>query len=147
MLEFSVIKAATIFVVTGIVTFIGASTGGSAMFTVPLCISVGFPIHIAVATTRFSVFFYDWWFLWIFKIQKIDYRLGLLETWTACVDTYCGSNMLLLIPDDLGKKIMGLAMLFLLFMSLLRKKIKKGGKSTSVLKKGAGYFLFFISRV
>ena len=74
MLDFSIITVATIFVVTFIVTFVGVSTGGSAIFTIPLCIFLGFPVHVAVATTRFSAFFsMIGAFFGFSKHKKIDY--------------------------------------------------------------------------
>lgn len=145
-MEFSVIKAVIIFIATGIVTFVGAGTGGSAMFTVPLCIFLGFPVHIAVATTRFGAFFsMIGAFLVFSKHKKINYKIGLIGSLIACLGAYFGSNMLILISDDFAKKIIGLTMIFLLIMSFIKKKVKKNETPPSVLKKNIGYFMFFIT--
>ncbi len=144
MPEFSVIKAIIIFIVTFIVSFVGASTGGSAMFTVPMCIFLGFPVHVAVATTRFSAFFsMIGAFCGFSKHKKIDYRMGLIGSLIACVGAYFGSNMLLLISEELAKRIMGLTMLFLLIVSFFKKKVRKS--ESSPLKNAFGYFMFFIT--
>lgn len=155
MLDFSLVKAIIIFVVTFFVTFVGASTGGSAMFTIPLCIFLGFPVHVAVATTRFSAFFSMIGALFGFsKHKKIDYKMGLIGSVVACVGAYFGSNMLLLISEELAKKVMGFVMLFLLIVSFLKKscskdnsKDNKTAKSPSkpTWKKFFGYFMFFIT--
>jgi len=146
MLDFSVITAIIIFVVTFIVTFVGASTGGSAMFTIPLCIFLGFPVHVAVATTRFSAFFsMIGAFFGFSKHKKIDYRMGIIGSLIACIGAYFGSNMLLLISEEFAKRVMGFAMLFLLTISFLKKNSKKEKEQPSVWKKICGYFMFFIT--
>ena len=144
MPEFSVIKVIIIFAVTFVVSFVGASTGGSAMFTVPLCIFLGFPVHVAVATTRFSAFFsMIGAFCGFSKHKKIDYRMGFFGSLIACAGAYFGSNMLLLISEELAKRIMGLTMLFLLIVSFLKRKVQKN--KSSPWKNAFGYFMFFIT--
>ncbi len=76
MPEFSTIKVVIVFAVTFVVSFVGASTGGSAMFTVPLCIFLGFPVHVAVATTRFSAFF-----LWLELSADFQNTRKLITEW------------------------------------------------------------------
>ncbi|MBO7454568.1 MAG: sulfite exporter TauE/SafE family protein [Alphaproteobacteria bacterium] len=145
MLDFSFFKAVIIFAVTFFVTFVGASTGGSAMFTIPLCIFLGFPVHVAVATTRFSAFFSMLGaFFGFSKHKKIDYRMGIIGSLIACVGAYFGSNMLLLISEELAKKVMGFVMLLLLIVSFLKKNSSKEKTSLSEWKKCFGYFMFFI---
>lgn len=145
MLDFSFFKAVIIFAVTFFVTFVGASTGGSAMFTIPLCIFLGFPVHVAVATTRFSAFFSMLGaFFGFSKHKKIDYRMGVIGSLIACIGAYFGSNMLLLISEELAKKVMGFVMLLLLIVSFLKKNSSKEKTSLSEWKKCFGYFMFFI---
>lgn len=157
MLDFSFFKAVIIFAVTFFVTFVGASTGGSAMFTIPLCIFLGFPVHVAVATTRFSAFFSMLGaFFGFSKHKKIDYRMGVIGSLIACIGAYFGSNMLLLISEELAKKVMGFVMLFLLIVSFLKKSCSKDSSKddkttkslskprTSAWRKFFGYFMFFI---
>lgn len=150
MLDFSFFKAVIIFAVTFFVTFVGASTGGSAMFTIPLCIFLGFPVHVAVATTRFSAFFsMVGAFFGFSKHKKIDYRMGIIGSLIACIGAYFGSNMLLLISEELAKKVMGFLMLLLLIVSFLKKSCSKSNQkektALSGWKKCFGYFMFFVT--
>ena len=150
MLDFSFFKAVIIFAVTFFVTFVGASTGGSAMFTIPLCIFLGFPVHVAVATTRFSAFFsMVGAFFGFSKHKKIDYRMGVIGSLIACIGAYFGSNMLLLISEELAKKVMGFLMLLLLIVSFLKKSCSKSNQrektAHSGWKKCLGYFMFFVT--
>lgn len=146
MIEFSTTNAIIIFVITTIVSFVGASTGGSAMFTIPLCVFLGFPVQAAVATTRFSAFFsMIGAFFGFSKHKKIDYHKSLIGSLIACVGAYFGSHMLLLISDDIAKKVMGIVMLFLLIMSFMKKCSKKDKTPPSLLKKILGYILFFLT--
>ncbi|MBO7536756.1 MAG: sulfite exporter TauE/SafE family protein [Alphaproteobacteria bacterium] len=150
MLDFSFFKAVIMFAVTFFVTFVGASTGGSAMFTIPLCIFLGFPVHVAVATTRFSAFFsMVGAFFGFSKHKKIDYRMGVIGSLIACIGAYFGSNMLLLISEELAKKVMGFLMLLLLIVSFLKKSCSKSNQrektALSGWKKCLGYFMFFVT--
>lgn len=69
--------------------------------------------------------------------------MGLVGSLIACVGAYFGSNMLLLISEELAKRIMGLTMLFLLIVSFLKKKVQKN--KSSPWKNAFGYFTFFIT--
>lgn len=69
--------------------------------------------------------------------------MGWIGSLVACVGAYFGSNMLLLISEELAKRIMGLTMLFLLIVSFFKKKVRKS--ESSPLKNAFGYFMFFVT--
>ena len=54
MLHFTFLNALIMFVVMFSCTFMGATTGGSTLITVPICIFLGFSPQVAVATIKFG---------------------------------------------------------------------------------------------
>ena len=146
IMEFSLLKALIIFLVTAIVTFVGASTGGIGMFVIPLFIFLGFPVPMAVATTRVGALAsMAGGLIGFSKYKKIDYKIGVKGSLFACVGAYIGSSLLLLIPVDLAKKFISIIMIFLLCFSFLKKKSISINFQISIFKKVIGYFLFFIT--
>lgn len=147
MSEFSIIKAAIIFLASGITTFVGASTGGSAMFIIPTCIFLGFPVPVAVATTKLSNFFSMLGALVGFsKYKKIDYKLGAIGSVIGCVGAYIGSSLLLIAPPELVKKLMGILMIVLLVISFIKKKVKPEiTEEVHWWRKIIGYISIFLS--
>jgi len=148
-IEFTVLKAALVFVVTCIVTFVGAGTGGSAMFTIPLCILLGWPPSVSIATTRVGAFFSMLGaFAGFSKHKKIDYKIGAISSAIAGLGAYLGSYWLLVIPPDYAKKSTGVLMVAVLSFSILRKRNKNNNQNAnndiSLLRKTLGYLSFFI---
>ena len=117
MVESSFVKAIAIFIATCIACFFGASTGGSGMITTPVCVSLGFPAHVAIATTRVGAFFsMIGAFAGFSKNKKIDYKLSLIGACISCIGACCGSYSMTILEDVVAKKIVGVIMIALMFV-------------------------------
>lgn len=133
-----------IFIALFIFNFIGATTGGSALLTVPTCIFLGFTPAEAIATTRFGVLGSTLSGWYGFKKEiKLNYTVGLLGALFACIGAIGGAFYLVSLSPELIQKGLGLVMLLVIALMLLQKsKLRLHFFTVPVLlKKIIGYLL------
>jgi len=130
----------------GLITgFVGTNTGGSALVTVPLLISLGVPPHAAVATSKVATVGSMVAGLSQFhKHGKVDYQLAIPACVFAIAGSLIGAYLLLIVPFPLLRKSVGISTLLLTGFSLLKKQ-QVNAKIHSRGLKVFGYFLFFIT--
>lgn len=134
-----------IFIVMFVFNFIGATTGGSALLTVPICISLGFTPASAIATTRVGVLgsmLAGWYGL----KSKINYKIAVAGSCFAIIGTMLGAYYIKLIHPLILQRLLGLMMLLVIVFTILRKKIKVSVANTSLtkLRKFMGYLSFIL---
>lgn len=122
-MEFSFLFNATLlFVAMFVFNFIGATTGGSALVTVPTCIFLGFSPAEAIATTRFGVLgstIAGWY--GFKKEKKVNYQIGLLGALFACLGAVGGAYYLVSVSPEMVQQGLGVVMLVVIALMLLQK--------------------------
>lgn len=116
------LNSTVIFVAIFIFNFIGATTGGSALLSVPTCIFLGFTPAEAIATTRFGVVgstIAAWY--GFKKEKKVNYTVGLLGALFACVGAIGGAFYLVSLSPELIQQGLGIIMLAVIALMVLQK--------------------------
>jgi hypothetical protein len=123
----------------------GIAGGGGGMLVAPLFILLGWPAQVAIATAKVGGVGVTIGSLLKFRgtgyIQK-KYVLPLAAL--AMIAGVIGSYLLLYISEEVATKLVGLMMLAALPFFFLKKDIGLVRASTTPLKVGVGYTLFFI---
>jgi uncharacterized membrane protein YfcA len=124
--------------------FIGATTGGSALLTLPMCIFLGFTPAQAIATTRFGVLgstIAGWY--GFKKENKVNYQIGLLGALFACAGAVGGAYYLISLPTHLIQQGLGVIMLLAVGLMLFPKKYITQAMPSMArkYKHAVGYFL------
>jgi uncharacterized membrane protein YfcA len=125
--------------------FIGTNTGGSALVTVPILVSLGIPPQSAVATARVATVGTMVAGLSQFhKAGKVDYRLALPACFFAVIGSLTGAQLLLLLPHAVLQQSIGILTLAFTLLSFL-KKAQNFEKPPDVGIRTIGYALFFFT--
>lgn len=133
----------------GLVTgFIGTNTGGSVLITVPIMVSLGISPQAAIASSRLaSVGTMLGGLRQFHKNKKIDYKLAVPASIFGIMGALIGAHILLIVPEAILKKIIGVLIIALLLLSLVKAKsnvIKNYATELSAKRKWTGYLLFVI---
>lgn len=146
MVEFSWTTAIVLLISSLATSFVGTITGGGGILMVPLCIFLGFPVDMAVATTRVGTFFASISGISCFwRNKNVDCKLGIKAGIIACIGAYFGSSTLLLLPDNISKKFIGFLMLFIYLVSYLKKHSSCLNFTNSPRRRFFGYLIFFMT--
>ncbi len=116
-------NSVAIFVTLFMFNFIGATTGGSALLTIPTCIFFGFTPVQAIATMRFGMLgssLAGW--CGFKKEKKVNYRIGIVGALFACIGAIWGAYYLVSLPTHLIQHWLGVVMLFVVALMLLQKQ-------------------------
>lgn len=130
----------------GFVTmFFGTATGGVGLVIVPLLMAIGLSPHVAVATTRFSIFAGDLIGLRVFqKGGKVDHALVLPVLLLGIAGSVFGSIALVWTPGPLVEKFLGAFLLLMLPTMLFHKNVGlRSVSAPSSVRKAAGFVLLF----
>ena len=104
-----------------VASFIGTNVGGSALTIIPVFILLGLPPQMAIATSKAASLGTMISGLYKFNIgKKIDFRVGWISAIFALVGTLVGANILVLIPNDVLEKMVGVLLLVLLILVFMR---------------------------
>jgi uncharacterized protein len=138
------INSALLFMVMFVFNFIGATTGGSAIITIPVCIFFGLAPAEAVATTRFGVLGSSLASLYGFKGKdKVNYTIGIIGAIFAGVGAIMGAFFIASLSPVVLQRLLGCVMLLMIGLSIWRKRIKQAlsmeSSSPSKIRKWVGY--------
>ena len=130
----------------GLVTgFVGTNTGGSALVTVPVLVSLGIPPQSAIATARVaSVGTMISGLSQFHRAGKVDYKLALPACLFAVLGSLTGAQLLLEIPPSLLQKFIGALTLFFTGLSFAKKAQGSEGQNDLRIRV-FGYSLFFFT--
>ena len=71
-----------------------SNVGGGSFVSFPLLILSGLPIHIAIATNRFSAVILEFFSaIKFYKEKKIDLKMGLILGVIASIGSFIGANI------------------------------------------------------
>ncbi len=146
MMHLTLFNGVITFLAVFIANFIGATTGGSALLTIPFCIFFGFSPQIAVATTRFGVLgatAAGWH--GFNKHGKVNHKIGVLSAVFASCGAIIGAHVMASISADTLQRIIGILMIFILIVTLVKKSgiLPQKHLAPSLLKQFVGYLCFF----
>jgi uncharacterized protein len=132
----------------GLVTgFVGTSTGGSSLVTIPVMIFLGVSPQSAVATARVaSVGSLAAGLHRFHKSGKVDYRAALPAALLGVVGAFMGATLLLRVSDAFLTKAVGILTLCLFALSLIpRWRPASEQPPPSRFKRSVGYLLFLLA--
>ncbi len=148
MLHLTVFNGIVTFLAMFIANFIGATTGGSALLTIPFCMFFGFSPQIAVATTRFGVLgstTAGWH--GFNKHGKVNHKVGILSAVFASCGAIIGAHIMASISASTLQRIIGILMICILAITVAKKSgilpQKQKQPTQSLLRKFIGYLCFF----
>lgn len=122
--------------------FVGTTTGGSSLITVPALISLGITPQSAVATARVSSFGILMAGIGpLHKAGKIDYSLALPSIAFAVLGSIGGAYLLLIVPTQWLQQAIGILTLFLTVLTFLKKK-EVTANPISLFRKIMGWISF-----
>lgn len=135
-----------LFFTSFIANFIAANVGGAGLLLVPVLLFLGLPPQEAVGTRRVASLGMLPTSLYRFsKDKKVNVRIGAGVTITSIIGAYAGSKMLLLMPEELMEKAIGIFILALMPLVLLKKDFGLHPQEhKSTVMHLIGYALFFI---
>jgi uncharacterized protein len=136
-----------IFVIGLLASFIGTSTGGSALFSIPALIFLGFQAPIAIATVKLGALGTLVSGLFGFhKAKKVDYAIGLPSAVLAILGSFVGASILVTLSPTVLERIAGIFILLILAVIVLKKAGlgNSSNNSVSPLRKYFGLFIFFL---
>lgn len=128
MHSFSWLYSAIIFSVGFIASFIGATTGGGGLISIPVLIFLGFNPAVAIGTVKLGAIgsIATGWY-GFHRGKKINYRVGIPAAIIAGAGSIIGAHLLISAPKHMINPIIGLLMILTLAVIL----IKKAGLKTS----------------
>ena len=104
----------------------GSSVGSGGLVSLPTLILTGLPIHIAIATNRFAVFFLETIAAIRFRKEiKFNVPFGLLLGFLAAIGAYFGSKMILNIEPELLNPIIAVVLILVFIFLLFNKKMEE----------------------
>ncbi len=124
LMDYSLLlNSVALFAIMFVFNFIGATTGGSALLTIPACIFLGFSPAAAVATTRVGVLGSTLAGWYGFK-NKVNYKIGVTGAICAGCGAVLGAYFMVSLSPVLLQRGLGIVMLIVLGLAILRKKSK-----------------------
>lgn len=121
-----------IFTIMFACNFIGATTGGSALLTIPACILLGFSPQAAVATTRVGVLgstVAGWY--GFNKEGKVNYKIAICGALCGAVGALIGARVMVNLSPVFLERIIGILMIVTLIITIAKKKFLKPRKASS----------------
>lgn len=103
--------------------FIGASSGGSALLTIPCCIFLGFSPQVAVATTRVGLLgstVANWYSF--SRNEKINYQIAIIGSSFGAGGAIFGAHTMLFTSPILLERIIGILMIITLIFTVTKKQ-------------------------
>ena len=98
-----------------------SNVGGGSFVAFPLLILSGLPVHIAIATNRFSAVILEFFSAAKFyKEKKVDMKVGLIFGVIAAIGSFIGAKMVIQINEMYLNLIVGI-MFFVIFIVLANK--------------------------
>lgn len=146
MLQLTFFNGTIIFIIMFVCCFIGASTGGSALLTIPFCIIFGFSPQVAVATTRVGLLgstIANWY--GFSRKGKINYKVAIIGSGFSAAGAIFGAHTMLIISPDLLQRIIGILMIITLLITFGKKTFGKTNQQicTSKISRILGYSCLF----
>lgn len=124
MLETDVLDLIATFAVGFAATFVFVTTGGVGMITIPALIFLGLSPQAAIATDLFALFGGRLGGLaGLLREGKVDLALGARLGAFSAAGAVAGAFTLLIVPQELMKRLLGVFLLLLLGLLLLRPKV------------------------
>ena len=119
----------------------GSSVGSGGLVSLPVLILVGLPTHIAIATNRFAAAFLEVTAALRFrKEMRFNIPFALQLGALAAMGAIIGSNVVLSIEPQMLNSVVAAALVWVLCILILRKKIGMGYK----LKLGKHHLILLI---
>lgn len=136
------LNSSLLFIALFAFNFIGATTGGSALLSVPTCIFFGFTPAAAVATTRVGVLGSTAAGWYGFKNHgKVNYKIGMWGSVFASCGAILGAYFMISLSPLILQRGLGIVMLIMLGLAMFRRRKNKTTvfSPPSRLRKCAGY--------
>jgi uncharacterized membrane protein YfcA len=113
-----------IFIVGLVASFIGTVAGGGGLITIPALIFLGLPPQAAIATSRVgSIGQISSGVYRFHRNGSIDYGIALPATILSLIGAFIGANTLLLIPEDILEKLIGILILAVLAFVVVKRDV------------------------
>jgi len=112
-----------LFLAVAVSGFIGIHVGGGGLIAVPALLFSGLSPAAAIATDQLAILGVAVpGFIRYAKAKQIDYPVALGLTFFATIGAYVGARTLLVVPEELLRKLVGIVFVFLLLLLLARPK-------------------------
>ncbi len=130
------------FLVGIVASFIGAASGGGGLISLPALMFLGLPPQVAVATHKVGVLGVMMKIRRFHRAGLVDYGVVMRAALFALVGSYIGSTTFLAIPNVAVEKLVGVALLVMLFLTIRKKEAAKHAAPRRNMRY-AGYAAFF----
>jgi len=127
--------------------FYGTIVGGASLLTIPGLIFLGLSAKTSVATNRLGMLGASSTGLYKYgKEGKVNFKLGLTLAAFGLIGSLIGANILLQMEEIILKKIIGVAILLVLFILIFKRGmgVKKSDVKPSPIKKLLGHLSVFL---
>lgn len=128
--------------------FFGTIVGGGSLLIIPGLIFLGLSAQTSIATNRLAILGGSSTGLYKYgKEGKVNFKLGLTLSAFGLVGSFIGANILLQTEESILRRIIGVAILLILFILIFKRDIgvKKSNVKPSLIKKLLGYLsIFFV---
>jgi len=136
-----------IFIIGFVASFIGATTGGGGLISIPTLIFIGFNPAVAISTVKLGAIgsIATGWY-GFHRGKKINYRIGIPAAIIAGIGSIIGAQLLITAPKHIINPIIGGLMIVTLFIILFKKAGLKtiDTKNLSMQRYLFGWLLFFL---
>ena len=117
-------------------TFVGTITGfGTSSIMLPV-LSLFYPLPVALLFVGIIHFFGDLWKVLLFK-KKLNWRLILLFGLPGLVTSYFGASLILELPENLLKGILGILLIIFVVIVIIKHKLVLPKKDKWLVAGGA----------
>jgi uncharacterized protein len=122
----------------------GVSVGGAGLLILPTVILIGFPPQNAIATSVLGYLGMCTVGAAVYgKAGKVDLRIGLPATFIGIIGAAVGAFIVLELPEELLRKIIGIFLLLILCVLLFKRDYGLEKRSMSTPMRILGFALFF----
>ncbi len=129
----------TLFFLGLVTSFVGTNTGGSALITIPVMITLGFPPHVSIACARVTSIGTLVAGIRAFHTQKkVDYKIAFPAAIVSLLGSLTGAVIMTHFSATHLSRAVGVLTLLLLCLPLFLKKNKLHSKPPSLSKKIVG---------
>jgi uncharacterized membrane protein YfcA len=136
------------FLASIVASFIGTTTGGGGLLTIPALMYLGLPPQAAIATDRFGSLGQSISAIYKFgKAKKIQWGYTVPLIAISILGAYIGSNILLSINSESLTKIVALILLILLPALFIKKDLGVKHKNTTLLKQTLGFLAYMAIQI
>ncbi|PHN06586.1 sulfite exporter TauE/SafE family protein [Flavilitoribacter nigricans] len=128
--------------------FIGAMVGSGGLISIPFLIFLGLPPQVAIATHKFgSAGLKIGAAVKFWKTKYIHWQYFLPFSIMGFVAAIVGAQILLSIDKELLSRMVAILLILVLPLIFLNKEAGVIHRTTSTLKRGFGYFLYFLAQI